>query len=170
MIEENRLIIKIASYLLQYPDESLRHSFESMTEVINDLSPGRAREILADFLQNFKRRKLLSWQEEYSRNFDLNPATCLNLTYHKYGDGKGRGPALAQLHQVYHQAGYETATGELPDYLPLVLEFLTICPGKEYAWLLQEYRSQVETLANRLQKAGTPYAHLLSVIVDTFPD
>jgi nitrate reductase molybdenum cofactor assembly chaperone NarJ/NarW len=170
MIEENRLIIKIASHLLQYPDESLRHSLESMTEVINDLSPGRAREILADFLQNFRRRKLLSWQEEYSRNFDLNPATCLNLTYHKYGDGKGRGPALAQLHQVYHQAGYENATGELPDYLPLVLEFLTICPGEASAWLLQEYRSQVSTLANRLQEAGTPYAHLLSVILDTFPD
>lgn len=170
MTEEKRLVIKIASHLLQYPDESLSHSFESLTEVIHGLSPGPAREVFVDFLQNYRRRKLISWQEEYSRNFDLNPATCLNLTYHKYGDSNDRGPALAQLHQVYHQAGYETATGELPDYLPLVLEFLTICPREEYAWLLQEYRSPVETLANRLQAAGTPYGGLLSVIVATLPD
>src|SRR5574340_883423 len=126
MTEEKRLIMKIASHLMQFPDESLCRSFESINEVIQGLPPGLARAFLADFLQNFRSRKLLSWQEEYSRNFDLNPATCLNLPYHKYGDCKERGPALAQLHQVYHQAGYETATSELPDFLPLVLEFLTI--------------------------------------------
>ena len=101
-------------------------------------------------------------------NFDLNPATSLNLTYQKYGDGKERGPALAQLHQVYQGAGYEAATCELPDFLPLVLEFLAICPSEAYTWLLEEYRSQIETLANRLKETGTPYANLFSVIGDTF--
>ena len=170
MTEERLLFLKIASHLLQYPDAGLLNTFESLTEVIHELSPGSPREIFTDFLRHFDNRKLINWQEEYTRNFDLNPATCLNLTYHKYGDGKERGPALAQLHQVYHRAGYEAATCELPDYLPLVLEFLAICPGEEYAWLLKEYRSPIETLANRLKEAGTPYAELFSVILDTFRD
>ena len=63
MTEEKRLVIKIVSKFLQYPDESLFHSFESMTEVINALPLSRAREILTGFLQIFKSRKLLSWQE-----------------------------------------------------------------------------------------------------------
>ena len=170
MPAERLVVIKIASHLLQYPDAGLLNTFESLTGVIQDLSPGPPREIFTDFLRHFSKRKLINWQEEYTRNFDLNPATCLNLTYHKYGDGKERGPALAQLHQVYHRAGYEAAACELPDFLPLVLEFLAICPGEEYAWLLKEYRPQIETLANRLQEAGTPYANLFSVILDTFRD
>ena len=168
MTEERLLVLKIASHLLQYPDAGLLDTFESLTEVMQELPPGPAREIFADFLRHFSDRRLLTWQEEYTRHFDLNPATSLNLTYHRYGDGKERGPALAHLHQVYQGAGYEAATCELPDFLPLVLEFLAICPEEEYSWLLKEYRFQIETLANRLKETGTPYANLLSVLVDTF--
>ncbi len=168
MTGERRLILKLASHLLQYPDAALLATFDSLTPVIQDLSPGPAREAIAGFLRNFGNWKLLHWQEEYTRHFDLNPATSLNLTYHKYGDGKERGPALAQLQRVYQKAGYEAVPGELPDFLPLVLEFLAVCPEVESTWLLQEYQPQIETLANGLKEAETPYAKLFSVIVDTW--
>lgn len=170
MTKETQLIIKIAAHLLQFPDETLLNSLWPLAQVIVKLPPDRPREVFAEFLHSLKHRSLISWQEEYSRHFDLNPATCLNLTYHRYGDGKDRGAALAQLQQLYRQAGYEKTTTELPDFLPLVLEFLAICPPEDYAWLRGEYRPQIEALANRLQAAGAAYAGLLTVVADTLKD
>jgi|WetSurMetagenome_2_1015567.scaffolds.fasta_scaffold16801_2 nitrate reductase molybdenum cofactor assembly chaperone NarJ/NarW len=168
MTREKLLTLKILSHLLQFPDEDLLNSLESLHEAIMELPPGRTQEVLAAFLDYLRSQRPIRLQEEYSRHFDLSPATCLNLTYHRCGDGKDRGAAMAQLVQVYRQAGYETVAGELPDYLPLVLEFLSICPGETLAWVVQEYRSQIEALADRLNQAGAPYAHLLSVVADNF--
>jgi nitrate reductase delta subunit len=165
MTRERVLVIRIASHLLQYPDGDLFESLSSMSDWISELPPGRSREVLDNFLMNMQNRKLLSLQEEYSRIFDLNPATSLNLTYHKYGDKRVRGAALARLNQVYRRAGYETAGRELPDFLPLVLEFLSVCPGEEYAWIVQEYRSQMETLSARVKESRSFYAELLWVVL-----
>jgi nitrate reductase molybdenum cofactor assembly chaperone NarJ/NarW len=168
MTTERLLTFKILSHLLQYPDENLLNSLEAFHEAITELPPGRTKEVLADFLAYMKGQRLIGLQEEYSRHFDLNPASCLNLTYHRCGDGKDRGAALAHLVQVYLQAGYEPITSELPDYLPLVLEFLSICPGKTRAWMVEEYRAQVEALADRLNHSGATYAPLLSVVLENF--
>jgi len=163
MNQEKAVIIKMVSHLLQYPDELLHQSGATLRQLLEELPSSRAREILVKFLNYQGQRPLLSLQEEYSRHFDLNPATCLNLTYHRYGDAKARGAALADLRRLYLQAGYLPMTTELPDYLPLVLEFLSICPQETYSWLVQEYQPQIENLAQQLDQAGTPYADLLSV-------
>lgn len=170
MNAEKLLTFKILSHLLQFPDENLLNSLEALEEIIAALPPGRDRKVLAGFLGYLQGRKLISLQEEYSRHFDLNPATCLNLTYHREGDGKDRGAALARLVRVYRQAGYEIAAGELPDYLPLVLEFLSICPAETHAWVVKEYRFEVGTLADQLTQAGASYAPLLSVAAENFRD
>ncbi len=169
MDEEKILILKIASVLLQFPDEAMVSSLGTLAEVICELPPGRPREVFAEFLTNFQGQSLLNWQEEYTRHFDLSPATCLHLTYHKYGDGRDRGAALAQLNQLYRQAGYETSSPELSDYLPLVLEFLAACPQGESLRQLAAYRPQVMALAERLQAAGSSYARLFSVVSATWP-
>lgn len=164
MNQEKALVIKMVSHLLQYPDELLQQSGATLSQLVEELPPSRARKILTEFLNYMRQRPLIPWQEEYSQHFDLNPATCLNLTYHRFGDGKARGAALADLRRLYLQAGYLPMTTELPDYLPLVLEFLSICPQESYSWLVQEYQPQIENLAQQLDQAGTPYADLLSVV------
>lgn len=168
MTVEKSPIFKILSYCLQFPDEELLSSLEALQGAVSALPSGRVREVLADFLGYLKAQSLIQLQEEYSRHFDLNPTTCLNLTYHRCGDGQDRGAALAHLVQVYRRAGYEAVTGELPDYLPMVLEFLCLCPEETYAWMVKEYQSQVETLADRLKGAGAPYAPVLSVVAEIF--
>lgn len=138
-------------------------SLNLFSDWISELHAGPAKEVFADFLIDLKNRRLLDLQEEYSRIFDLSAATCLNLSYHKYGDERERGAALARLSGVYREAGYETTARELPDFLPLVLEFLSVCSGQEYAWIIEEYRPQIETLSARLKENGSPYAALLRV-------
>ncbi len=166
MVSERSVILKMASHLLQYPDEELLNSLAPLGEAIAALPPGRAREALGSFAAYLQTRPLLRLKEEYSRHFDLNPAASLNLTYHRFGDGRERGTALVQLLRAYREAGYEPATRELPDYLPLVLEFLAICPEAAANWIVQEYLPQVAALANRLSQADTPYGRLLSMVVE----
>ena len=73
---------------------------------------------------------------------------------------------MARLQQIYHREGYETVTGELPDYLPMVLEFLSVCPDSVGAGVLWSYLNPVEKLAGLLRDAKNPYSLLLDIVSD----
>jgi nitrate reductase delta subunit len=92
----------------------------------------------------------------------------LNLSHHKWGDDRDRGSALAALSGLYLAAGFEMSTGELPDYLPLVLEFLAACPEGACIGVMEDYREEVHGLASRLKKQGSGYAGLLGLAADLF--
>lgn len=170
MTTEKPLVCKILSSFLQYPDEELLNSLGALHSLITELPPSRTREILAGFLEYLKGQSLMRLQQEYSRHFDLNPATCLNLTYHRHGDDRERGAALSDLHRAYCRAGYETTAEELPDYLPLMLEFLCICSEDRRTETVKQYQPQVAALADRLEQAATPYARVLAAAAETFRD
>jgi hypothetical protein len=70
------------------------------------------------------------------------------------------------MRQIYREAGYETTTGELPDYLPLILEFLSECPASDRTETLWSYLGAVEKPAGALRNAGNPYSLLLDVVRD----
>ena len=69
-------------------------------------------------------------QADYVQTFDLTPEHSLHLTHHLFGDDKNRGPALIDLSELYKDYGVEVASNELPDYLPLILEFVGLPGGK----------------------------------------
>lgn len=166
MNEDTKSQLKLISILLQYPDEAFSRSLPSVTESIDILSLSPSKEKLLQFVAFLKGKPLIGLQETYTETFDMNPSTCLNLTYHILGDGKNRGKAMADLQQIYHQAGYETITGELPDYLPLMLEFLSQCPESNRTGELWSYLNPVEKLAGLLKDAGNPYSPLLDIVAD----
>jgi nitrate reductase delta subunit len=112
-------------------------------------------------LRNLPRLRL---QEEYTRVFDLNPATCLNLTYHKWGDSPERAAGLAKLNQLYLDAGFEWVGGELPDFLPLVLEFLALAPKEAGVLITGQFREQIEILGSRLDSLQSTYAGILRAL------
>ena len=116
------------------------------------------------FLELAAKKTLLELQENYCASFDLNPSTCLNLTYHKHGDGKERGAALARLREEYECSGHETATSELPDFLPLVFEFLSICDENQFRIILNDYSTAVNEIGLRLKGEGSDYSLLFDVI------
>ena len=164
MDEYIKIQIKIVSLLLQYPDEGFARALPLLETSIAQLPDSSARDKLVQFISYLQATPLLRLQENYTETFDINPSTCLNLTYHLLGDSEKRGNVMAGLQQIYHEAGYETIAGELPDYLPLILEFLSERPESDGAEILWSYIDAAEKPAGSLKDSGNPYSLLLDVV------
>jgi len=163
-IAEHRSLFKIVSILLLYPQEDLIGSIPELGSAIGSLQELPGKSACAVFLSYLQSKPLIRLQEEYTRTFDLNPPTSLNLTFHQLGDSKERGNALAGLIKVYRTAGYETSTGELPDYLPMILEFLSVCPSEYGERILTNFQDSILLVTDRLRSMDSPYVGLLEAL------
>jgi nitrate reductase molybdenum cofactor assembly chaperone NarJ/NarW len=170
MTDEKRILLKLLSLCLAYPDAAVLDALPAMEAAAAGLGDRRARERLSHFITLMKSQPLLKLQEHYTAVFDLNPSASLNLTWHLLGDREDRGRALAELLDVYRQAGFEPDVTELPDFLPLLLEFITAVPQAEtYAPILR-CLAAVPTLAARLTASGSPYAAPLELLSAAVPE
>jgi nitrate reductase molybdenum cofactor assembly chaperone NarJ/NarW len=165
-MDDYKIAAKLASILLQYPDEDLLALLPAVELAALGLSHGNAVNHCDKFLEYLRSADLLVLQEVYTRSFDLNPKMALHLSFHKFGDGKERGFALADLAGRYQQAGYECANGELPDFLPLILEFVSFGDVQETSGLISEYREVIKELHRGLLQEDNPYADLFALIVE----
>lgn len=170
MTDEKRFLLKLLSRCLAYPDADALEALPAMEAAAASLRDSRARERLADFMRLLKAQPLLKLQEHYTAVFDINPSASLNLTYHLMGDREDRGRALAELLGIYRQAGFEPAVDELPDYLPLMLEFMAAASPAEPHALIRRCLSAVPALAGRLKANDSAYAVLLELLCDALPE
>jgi len=164
MMKNNNVIYKILSILLDYPESEVFESLSELEGAFDGFPDSPARAVCCEFLSYLRRTPLLTLQEVYSRTFDLNPSTTLNLTFHEFGDSKDRGPALARLNHFYKAVGWEISTSDLPDFLPLMLEFACVAPKDSGSQLLERFGSHIAGLAQRLRQESSPYAKLLELI------
>jgi len=169
MTDEKRTLLKLLSLCLAYPDAEALESLPEMEEAAAGLSDPLSRERLSHFMTLMKSQSLLKLQEHYTAVFDMNPSASLNLTYHLMGDREERGRALAELLDVYRQAGLEPAVNELPDFLPLLLEFLAAAPPADAHAPILRCLAAVPALAGRLKASGSLYAVPLELICETVP-
>ena len=167
MISERRRLLKLLSILLQYPEEEWIHRVEELRDALKLIPKPEVQERCTVFLNYLAATPLIRLQENYTATFDLSPNTCLNLTYHRWGDARERGNALVAFHHLYQSSGYESTTGDLPDYLPLVLEFVSV-NRQQSPILLGQYCDQVETIGSRLQENGSPYAGVFEIVMEIF--
>jgi nitrate reductase delta subunit len=107
-------------------------------------------------------------RDEYIATFDFDRRTTLYLTYHLWGDGRRRGVELVRLKLRFREAGLELADGELPDYLPVLLEFAELAPEAGLK-ALGELRGAIELVRAALHDRRSPYAPLLDVVADALP-
>jgi nitrate reductase delta subunit len=166
MTENDRVQCKLLAFLLEYPASSWNAELSDLSEVVETVNDYQRRQLLQRFVTYAESTPLLKLQETYTAAFDLDPATSLHLTYHLLGDSEDRGKALAKILWVYHREGYDAAIGELPDFLPMILEFLALCPEPEEATLLWSCLGTVAALAERLQKDKHPYAGLIELVAE----
>jgi nitrate reductase delta subunit len=160
---------KLLSVLLRYPDERLAASRGELVAGIESLADSPARDALRRFSGFLLAADALELSQTYVETFDLRRRTSLYLTYYVHGDTRKRGMALLRLKRLYAAAGLELAGGELPDYLPLMLEFAALAPGGLGETLLLEHRPALELLRHGLDEAGSPYAHLLDAVASGLP-
>jgi len=161
--------LKVVSLLLQYPQQAEVEALRGLDQ--DDIGPisadGRAN--LGSFLEWYRAQSLDQLRESYVDNFDFDRRHSLHLTYQLHGDSRQRGLALLKIKNVYRDAGLVPAEGELPDYLPLMLEFAVLAPAPAGRELLDRYRESLELIRAGLKDAESPWAGLFDVVRDGMP-
>jgi nitrate reductase molybdenum cofactor assembly chaperone NarJ/NarW len=164
MAAERAERLKLLSLLLQYPTDDLLAARAELAAA--GAGEGRAVE---RFLDWWVREPARGLQRAYVETFDFTRRNSLYLSYHVHGDRRQRGVALLRLKQRYAAAGLELLDGELPDYLPVMLEFAALAPPDVGLAALAESRDAVELVRASLHEAGSRYALLLDAIAELLP-
>jgi nitrate reductase delta subunit len=157
-----RAELKLLSLMLQYPGDEIADARVELAAEVRD-----AR--LAGFARWWSRVGIEELRRAYVETFDFTRRNSLYLTYHTHGDRRQRGIALLRLKQRYAAAGFDMLDGELPDYLPVMLEFAAIAPEDVGLAALAEHRDAIELLRASLRDGSKPYAPLLDAVAAVLP-
>lgn len=162
--------LKALGALLTYPTPELLAAVDEIAAAIETERrlPKREKAALHELLAELAAGDVLDQQECYVALFDHGRATSLNLFEHIHGESRDRGLAMVDLMQVYARAGFSLATKELPDYLPVLLEFLSQRPFADVEDMLSDCAHIVRDLGDALRSRGSRYdavpAALLAMI------
>ena len=160
--------LRVLAALLGYPDAQLRSHLPEMSELLRDeqaVAPSRRAE-LDRLMDSLGRAEPLEAESAYVELFDRGRSTSLHLFEHVHGDSRDRGPALIDLGQTYETAGLVLAEGELPDYLPVVLEFVSTQPPREARAFLAEMSHIFNAIFGALQQRDSAYASVLGALIE----
>ncbi|HEX8753882.1 MAG TPA: nitrate reductase molybdenum cofactor assembly chaperone [Solirubrobacterales bacterium] len=161
------LTYRLCSLLLQYPDEELAGAEPELRAALAEIPGAAPRAALERFLEWWEATPPLARAEHYVEAVDLNKRSGLYLTFYSDGDKRERGGALVRLKQLYRAAGLPLEGTELPDYLPVMLEFAAAAPDGRGEIVLREHRAALELVRASLRDLGSPYAHLLDAVCAT---
>ena len=160
------VVYQAASLILSYPDESLLDCLDTIESALAG-TPAAAE--FADVVGHLRGSDLITLQSFHVQEFDLSRRHALHLTYWTEGDTRRRGEVLARFKKVYRDSGLLVDTGgELPDHLPMVLEFAVHDPERG-AELLQQWRPSLELLRIGLEEDDLPHAGVLRAVCATLP-
>lgn len=160
--------LRALARLLDYPDPSLREQLRALRDVLHGdraLSAERLAELDA-LLDRLLRQDPLDAEADYVQLFDSGRTTALHLFEHVHGDSRERGPAMIDLAQTYEKAGLFLAEGQMPDYLPVMLEFTSTQPPREARAFLSEMAHLFNVIFNALQKRKSHYAAVLGALLE----
>lgn len=170
------LVYRLLSVLLDYPGDEALAALRAASEASGgsaalvtqlDAEDAFAREervAIATFLDQLLALDESEAQGRYVQTFDLTAEHSLHLTHHLFGEEKTRGPALIDLSEFYRSYGFEPDAKELPDYLPLMLEFASTLDRAEQRIFLGDVHKVIAVLATNLEKADSAYGPLIRVI------
>lgn len=160
--------LRVLATLLAYPDAQMRHFLPEMRDLLDDeaaVSPSRRVELDA-LMDTLLRADPLETEAAYVDLFDRGRATSLHLFEHVHGDSRDRGPAMIDLCRTYEAAGLFLAPAELPDYLPVLLEFTSTQPPREARAFLGEIAHILNALFGALCKRQSAYASVLGALIE----
>ncbi|PSS50862.1 nitrate reductase molybdenum cofactor assembly chaperone [Enterobacter sp. FS01] len=153
-------ILKIIALLIEYPDEALWESRDEAISLVAQDAPG-----LLPFAQQYLNAPLLDRQAEWCEVFERGRATSLLLFEHVHAESRDRGQAMVDLMSQYEQAGLQLDCRELPDYLPLYLEYLSIVPEAQVREGLQNVAPILALIGGRLKQRQVAHYQLFDTLL-----
>ncbi len=159
------IALKITSLLLSYPERELLDELPEMKAALaSSAVPEAVAVALGRLIDDLAGRDLYEAQERYVHLFDRTRALSLHLFEHIHGESRDRGQAMVDLMALYEAGGFEIDAKELPDYLPLFLEFLSTRPRAEAEDLLGQTAHITEAIGERLRKRESVYASAFAAL------
>ncbi|HET8879481.1 MAG TPA: nitrate reductase molybdenum cofactor assembly chaperone [Arthrobacter sp.] len=168
MSRRQQVVYLAAAWCLSYPDEQLVGRVPLLRAALAEF-PG-AEADFAEVLDLLESTPTMELQARYVREFDLGKRHALHLSYWTDGDTRRRGEVLGNFKNTYRQSDILVDThGELPDYLPMVLEYAARVDLDAGRGLLGRFRASLEMLRLGLLRDGLPHARILQAICATLP-
>ncbi len=149
----------LISLLLRYPEEELKNIVKSID--ISEID----EDGLIEVLDYYKKEPLFEIQKEYVKSFDMNERSSLYLTYHKFKDDPKRGNYLARLVEYYREKGFEFVDNELPDFLPIILEFVSYIDEETGIKVLQAFSKELNQIYKGLLEVDSKFTPLIDFIL-----
>ncbi|WP_280233673.1 nitrate reductase molybdenum cofactor assembly chaperone [Nocardia cyriacigeorgica] len=165
---DRRLVWRTAALLLDYPSAETLTVLDQLADAVAQL-PQPVRSDLDGVVEYLRATPALDLAARYVETFDMRRRASLHLTFYAYGDTRKRGMALLRFKHAYRHAGVELGDQELPDHLPVLLEFAATVDPIGGERLLGEHVPVLELLRLSLSDNGSPYASVLAAVVGTLP-
>jgi nitrate reductase delta subunit len=167
MMETSMIILRALGALLSYPREEVRRALPEIADAIraSPLIAARQKRDLLGLIDDLATGDLLQAEERYVELFDRGRALSLHLFEHLHGEGRDRGPAMVDLKNLYAEAGYELSSRELPDYLPVVLEYLSCRDLRETREILSDCAHILRRIGQSLIARDSRYAAVLQALL-----
>ena len=162
------LTLRVLARLLEYPDAALRAHVDEMRAALRHeaaLQPARLLEVEA-LMRSIGAQAVIDAEADYVQLFDAGRRTSLHLFEHVHGDSRDRGPAMIDLARTFEAAGLLLGDGELPDYLPVVLEYASTQPPREARAFLAEMAHILNAIFSALEARRSRYASVLGALVE----
>ncbi|WP_313406950.1 nitrate reductase molybdenum cofactor assembly chaperone [Aeromicrobium sp.] len=164
------IVHQVASWVLSYPHDDVVEALPDLAAALREQKPTEAVRELLDVIELLLQETPEKLRQMYVDTFDLTRRHALHLSYWTEGDTRRRGEVLGAFKQVYRDSGQVVSLGgELPDHLPVVLEFAAMVDPARGAELLQEYRASLELLRIELEDDRSPWAGAVRAVCATLP-
>ena len=161
-------ILKVISALMDYPQEGVAEHKDDIKLIINadTILSNECKQSMCDFVEAQCALDILDWQSDYDALFERGRNLSLLLFEHVHGESRDRGQAMVDLIEQYKLAGLAIDKNELPDYIPMFLEFLsTQDRDNTKAWLM-DISHILAVLATRLEERNSGYASLFNALLE----
>lgn len=165
-MKRKRMVYNLISTLLQYPEKEWKEGLDEMWVEVSRISEDAVRIPLLKFLTYIKDTPLEELCENYVYTFDFYEKTTLYLTHSVFKDNRERGEVLVQLRQEFYKAELDFLSDELPDYLPLILEFAAVGPEDQVDKILRLHKRSIDNLQLELQGINSPYRFLITACME----
>ncbi len=158
--------LKVLSLMLSYPEAEMLEALDEMATVVeqeNLLQEDHKKSVLS-LIGSYRGADLMDSQEQYVELFDRGRFLSLHIFEHVHGESRDRGQAMVNLLQMYEAHGFEMSTHELPDYIPLFLEFLSQQEQAEAVQLLHDAMPVLSLLGARLTERGSEFSAVFDAL------